>query len=181
MVSYKELIDKVADKNTWGCSIAEYSYMVDLLLKKGFCNFLVFGLGRDTELWNMVNSGGKTTFIENIDSWINKFKSSEIDIRKINYTTKRIQWKELLKDEGRLLLILDEDIKNTNWDYIFIDSPMGGNDSTPGRMQSIYTASTLKCSEFFIHDINRKVEKTYGDKYLGTEVKTIDRLTHYKK
>jgi hypothetical protein len=58
---------------------------------------------------------------------------------------------------------------------------MGGDDNTPGRMQSIYTASTLRCSEFFLHDINREVEKTYGDKYLGVKFKAIDRLSHYTK
>jgi hypothetical protein len=31
--------------------------------------FLVFGLGYDSEIWSQVNCGGKTIFLENVQSW----------------------------------------------------------------------------------------------------------------
>ena len=180
---FENIIKEISHNNSWGCSVKEYSYIVDILTKyDDGCNFLVFGLGKDTKLWDMVNNKGKTVFLENLDVWIKKTKDElNVDVRKVEYTTIRKEWNSILDDKKRLYLPLDKDIIETKWDLIFIDSPMGGNDSVPGRMQSIYTASTLNCKDYILHDVDRVVEKTYGNKYLGTLVKTIDKLNHYQK
>ena len=61
------------------------------------------------------------------------------------------------------------------------------NDSSPGRMQSIYTSSVLaKKSEnidVFVHDCDREVEKVYCDFFFADMelIAEFDRLRHYKK
>lgn len=174
----------VAD-NHGQCSEREYSLIVQELLTKPACNFLVFGVGNDSKLWLDVNAGGKTVFLEEQDEWIQTVKSAvgeELDIRKVHYTTDISEWKEIVDNHERLLLQLPEDIINTEWDLIFIDSPMGFRSTgVPGRMQSIYTSSQLNCHRFILHDIDRIVEKTYGDIYLGEEVKHIDKMNIYYK
>jgi len=178
----KEIISDISKDNPWGCSHKEYTYIVNQLKKVPNAKFLVFGLGNDTKLWVLANSLGKTIFIENEGSWIeNTMKQLNADIREVKYSTRRGDWERLLENERELYLSLDKDILDTEWDFIFIDSPMGGSDDLPGRMQSIFMSSQLKCNNFFLHDVDRPVERVYGDKYLGSRYRSFDRMTHYKK
>jgi len=74
-------------------------------------------------------------------------------------------------------------VVKTNWDYIFVDSPMGTNDKKPGRMQSIFTARKLSNlnTEVFVHDVDRAVEDLYSKEMFSTIIKNLTKLRHVKK
>lgn len=136
------------------------------------CNFLVFGLGYDSIMWHSFNKNGKTVFLESDSSWQEKIthKYKDIESFSVTYQTKRSQWQELLKYKCPPIN-LPKSISNLNWDLILVDGPPGHFDHEPGRMQSIFMASQLvkKGGSVFIHDIHRKVEKSYADEYFKEE------------
>lgn len=181
---FSDRIKQLVRSNPGQCSVNEYEMISQTILSKGPCNLLIFGLGNDSQLWLDVNKGGKTVFLENHEPWINKVKGvvgDHLDVRKVTYTTEIQEWEAIIDDVDRLNLPLDMDILSTKWDIIFIDSPMGcGVSGVPGRMQSIYTGSKLDCNEYFLHDVNRPVEKTYGAKYFGTPTNSVDRLNYWR-
>lgn len=132
-----------------------------------------------------INRDGKTVFLEDQENWIETVRDSideELDIRKVSYTTDISEWKSIVDNRERLLLPLSSDLWQTDWDLIFIDAPMGFRSTgVPGRMQSIYTASQLNCNTFILHDVDRIVEKTYGEIYLGDVITHVDRMNIYRK
>ena len=174
------LLDKLKS-NIGQLTIDEYKYIIPFL---GKSNFLVFGTGNDSELWNYVNKEGKTIFLENQNNWI---KSEYGNVIKVEYTCKITEYKKLLNEfkkgiYSNLTISLPKEIKNIKWDVIFIDSPTGYSINCPGRMQSIYTGYSLsnKNTHVFIHDCNREIEDIYS-KEMFTIVNEIKRLRHLHK
>jgi glucuronoxylan 4-O-methyltransferase len=159
----------------------EYKYIIPFL---GKSNFLVFGTGNDSELWNYANKDGKTVFLENQEEWI---KPEYKNVIKVDYTCKITDYKKLLDEFKKgiydnLTISLPEEIKNIRWDVIFIDSPTGYNINCPGRMQSIYTGYSLsnKDTHVFIHDCNREVEDLYS-KEMFVIIDEIKKLRYLHK
>lgn len=159
----------------------EYRYIASFLGDK---NFLVFGTGYDSNIWRFANKGGVTLFLEHNTEWI----KDEKDILKVKYSTKRIQYKQLLEEYKRgqfnnLVMDLPDSVNNINWDYIFVDSPEGYSDDTHGRMQSIYMASILssEITEVFVHDCHRVVEDIYTNEMFSKCIKQLTTLRHLKK
>ena len=175
------LAEKMERSNHGQMTADEYRYIASFLENK---NFLVFGTGNDTPLWRYANRKGKTLFLENIGKWI---RPEDIDVIKVSYTTKRAWHKELLEEyrQGkvdRLVMDLPQEVLDTSWDCIFVDSPKGNNDKKPGRMQSIYTASIFanKKTEIFVHDCDRLVEDVYTKEMFSTIVHELTKLRHVK-
>lgn len=159
MNEQEKILNAISDRGQ--LTRVEYQYISNFLGDK---NFLVFGTGRDTPYWRLCNKGGTTLFLENDPRWV----IDAPDVYQIHYTTKRHEYKTLLDkfnqgDTSKLELQLPLVVTTKKWDVIFVDSPMGYNDSNPGRMQSIYTA--YKLSHFdtvvFVHDCHRPVEELY--------------------
>jgi glucuronoxylan 4-O-methyltransferase len=170
-------------------SFEEYQYLRDRFAARAPCNLLIFGVGKDSHIWQATNAGGHTVFIEHEAEWIAKTREQVpgIEIHQVVYDTKRSQWKSLL--ERRDVLFMEDlanDLLSTHWDVIFVDSPQGGHDRRPGRMKSIYTASVLARRssnvDVLLHDCDRRVEQVYGDRYFGPHllVKQIRTLRHYR-
>lgn len=161
----------------------EYEFIKNILIDMAPLNFLVFGCGRDSILWLNCNEGGKTIFLEDNSDWINmvRFKIQGIDIREIKYSCVMREWETLLDYKQRLLIELPEDVKKIKWDLIFVDAPCGVAEKDIGRMQSIYSASTLNCKRYLLHDCDRQVEQIYGDKYLGKCKIQFDKLRYYEQ
>lgn len=178
----KMLAEKMVKSNHGQMTADEYRYIANFLGDK---NFLVFGTGHDTPLWRYANRNGLTIFLENNSKWI---RPEDADVYKVNYTTKRAQYKELLQEFKEnnftnLKMELPAVVEKTTWDYIFVDSPMGTNDKKPGRMQSIFTAWALSNpqTEVFVHDVDRKVEDLYSKELFSAIIKDLTKLRHLKK
>lgn len=160
----------------------EYAYIASFLKQS---NFLVFGTGFDSDYWRCVNDGGFTAFLEDDEEWIDDAKS---DIYKIEYSTTRKQHAVLLqqfknKNYTNLELDVPMIIRQTKWDVILVDAPVGNSDDAPGRMQSIYTAQKLANpkTHVFVHDCNREVENIYTKTMFKHVVKDLFKLRHLRK
>lgn len=167
----------------------EYSLIADTIYSIRPCNLLIFGAGRDSRLWHILNNNGKTVFIESDERWyrktIKKNEDINIDVRFYTYKTKKAKWRGFLdKPEVLRMAELDTDIISTSWDCILIDGPKSFTGRAPGRMQSIYQSYLFleenKEQFIFIHDIHRRAENEYSIKFFGTEHKDINHLRMYK-
>lgn len=170
-------------------SFDEYLYLLETIRSRAPCNLLVFGVGRDSTLWIEGNTGGRTTFLEHVPDWIELAREAEpdVEVHRVEYDTRRFQWRWLLRKPDRLLMKdLPDDVLATAWDLIFVDAPGGDRWKRPGRMKSIYTAAVLarrsRNAEVFVHDCDRKIERVYADRFLGDErlVRQVDTLRHYR-
>jgi len=173
----------LAASNPGNGTAAEYEFIGELIRQYAPGNILVFSVGKDSSLWCTINQGGNTLFLEDIRKWIRYSRkiSPEINILKVNYSTRRKHWKKLLGQDDRLQMKLPEFVKNTVWDVIFVDGPRGYNDKVPGRMQSIFSAAQLKTSHLLVHDCDREVEQVYFERYIGKPTTVIDRLYHQQR
>jgi glucuronoxylan 4-O-methyltransferase len=186
-------IRSLVESNPGQGTFEEYAYILDAILAKGPCNLLIFGVGRDSHLWQRANEGGRTVFVEHEAEWIaeTRRRLPGVEVIEVKYWTRRWQWPLLIGLDrvglDRLLSMRDlpESVMNQRWDVIFVDSPQGGHDQRPGRMQSIYTASVLARKsapvDFLAHDCNRKVEAMFCDRFLRHEtlVHAVRTLRHY--
>ena len=142
------------------------------------CSLLVFGCGNDSKLWEDVNRGGTTVFLEDDPAWADKIQPTltTASVHLVQYSTKLSEWVSLLYCEDRLELDLPDAVSSRHWDVILVDGPAGFHDhdkyfgrEAPGRMQSIYMASKLVApgGYVFVHDCERLIEQRYAAHYLG--------------
>lgn len=179
-------IETLVQNNPNQLSVAEYSYIAEKVIASAPCNFLVFGLGNDSQLWIDLNKGGQTIFLEDNPQWFRKCQDNIPDLNAylVKYDTVLNQWKNLLHEPGKLRMKLPAPILKTKWDIIFVDAPAGYGDN-PGRMQSIFMASWLaqqtQKTHVYVHDCNRPAEAAYTTEYLKPVnlIRSIDRLRHY--
>ena len=175
-----DLYEELVKTNPGNCSVDEYRYLGALIEKYAPGNLLVFSVGKDSNLWMTLNMNGNNVFLEDVEEWI-KFSrkiTPEINIVKVNYYTRRSQWKELLGQDHKLQMQLPDLVKNTVWDVVFVDGPRGYNDKVPGRMQSIFSAAQLKTRNLLVHDCDREVEKAYFTEYIGKPTHVVEKLYH---
>ncbi|KAH9289794.1 hypothetical protein KI387_033911, partial [Taxus chinensis] len=168
---------------------AEIQLSVKVLSSRNPCNFLVFGLGHDSSLWNALNFRGKTVFLEEDATWIEEALKGHPQLKgkahHVDYPTKLSQAEDLIRYYGSegsssctpkmglrsskcklALRNLSDEIYDTEWDVIMIDAPRGYFDAAPGRMTAIFSAAVMASNrkkegvtDVFLHDVNRRVEK----------------------
>jgi uncharacterized protein (TIGR01627 family) len=146
-------------------------------------NLLVWGLGNDSPFWHDITQG-KVIFIEPKGFWFDKMKNSYpyLEAYPVKYTTvteksfeKYINNREIWSDldlRPELPLVVTQ----TQWDVIIVDAPPGYK-GAPGRYQSIYTSSLIakNGTHIFVDDYERKVEREFSLKMLGTPVEVVHR------
>ncbi len=172
---------------TWIILSAEEMRLIyDVVQRKAPCNFLVFGLGDDSAVWDATNHQGHTLFIEDDEEWVSSVLDEYpgLDVLIYTYETERHEWKDLLSRTDELEMDLPESVRKRPWDVILVDAPAGHEADLPGRMQSIYTANRLAGpdTDVFVHDIDRKVERAYCDAFFdeGGREHQVQRLRHYR-
>ncbi len=154
-------------------SAAELQLVARVLNRRRPCNLLVFGVGRDSGFWRRLNLGGTTMFLEDVREWLDEARRSDPQLNglAVVYETHRAQWRSLLTRPDLLEMQLPRAVTDVDWDIILIDAPAGNNDSSPGRMQSIYAAAQLAAkrrrTDIFVHDCHREVEQAYSDRFFG--------------
>ncbi|KAG6659728.1 hypothetical protein I3843_03G052300 [Carya illinoinensis] len=190
-------------------SFAEIKISFDVLQSLAPCNFLVFGLGHDSLMWDSLNPRGNTLFLEEDPKWVQTVLKSAPVLRAstVRYSTKLSEADDLLstyKSEpdcspasARLhdtscrlaLTMLPEEVYEKEWDLIMIDAPRGYFPEAPGRMAAIYSAAVMArartrpgVTHVFLHDVNRKVEKVYAREFLCMKYKVngVGRLWHFE-
>lgn len=191
-------------------SLAEIKVSFDVLLSRAPCNFLVFGLGHDSQMWHSFNPRGTTLFLEEDPKWVQTVLKTApfLNARNVIYRTKLSEAEKLLQsyrwepectqkkillrgnDKCRLALNeLPEEVYNKEWDLIMIDAPRGYFPEAPGRMAAIYSAAVMARNRkgkgdthVFLHDVDRRVEKIYAEEFLCRKylVKAQGRLWHFQ-
>ncbi|NIQ13639.1 MAG: hypothetical protein GTO02_04285 [Candidatus Dadabacteria bacterium] len=171
-------------------STRQLKFISKTIINKEKCKLLVFGVGNDSGYWHKLNRHGVTVFLEDNEKWIEKVKKrhKSIKVYKVDYKTKRKDWKELLDSPDLEKIKLPDKVVNKKWDVILVDAPEGWSDNKPGRMKSIFLSSKLvKISgDVFVHDCNRQVEDIYSNKFLKKrnlkiEIKSFfGNLRHYQ-
>ncbi|XP_042395847.1 probable methyltransferase At1g27930 isoform X3 [Zingiber officinale] len=149
-------------------SRAEIQLTFDVLRRRAPCNFLVFGLGRDSRMWSALNAGGTTLFLEEDKEWYELVLKGSPSLRAhhIKYRTRLDEADKLLKGyraeaecrPGRAdgvaglrrnggcplaLVGLPDEVYEKEWDVVMIDAPKGYFPSAPGRMAAIYSAVVM--------------------------------------
>tara|TARA_X000001382_G_C3121605_1_gene163343 strand:+ start:46 stop:693 length:648 start_codon:yes stop_codon:yes gene_type:complete len=188
---YRDEIQYLVNQNPGQMSFDEYVYIYELIKSKSGCNLLIFGLGRDSELWLDVNKDGKTIFLEDNQSWIDIVKiqmdnlNKQIDIRNITYNNLGYDADRLLTEydsgQNNLKLDLPNDIPDIEWDIIIVDAPAGYGLDVPCRMKSIYESYNLsnEMTDIIVHDCERKIETMYTN-YFFKNYKLITELNDGK-
>lgn len=174
-MKFANLIHEMKDRGQGLMSIGQYinsAMFVDILSP---CNFLVFGLGEDAEVWKEINQGGRTVFLEDDKDWIEKFSQKDLEIYHVTYDTQAKDFKEIGFDPEKLTMDIPDQVKDTNWDIIFVDGPLGHNPPRPfkgpGRMKSIYNAHQLlkEGGICIVDDMGREIERSYSSYFFGEE------------
>ena len=139
--------------------------------------FLVFGVGNDSKMWSSgPNTHGSTMFVENNENWTNKVLEAQpsLDIRFVDYKCNMAEaFTKYFGDEAKLTEDIPDYLKDTKWDVILVDGPMGfGGSDNPGRMKSIYWASKMVVpnGHVFVHDIERHIEHEFSRRYLEKDL-----------
>ncbi|KAM7269689.1 hypothetical protein ACFE04_025186 [Oxalis oulophora] len=191
-------------------TFAEISVSYDVLKSLSPCNFLVFGLGHDSVMWNSLNPLGTTIFLEEDPTWIQVVlgKSPNLRAHTVKYRTMLLQSDALLSsykseplcspneaylrgnDKCKLSLSnLPSEVYDTEWDVIMIDAPRGYFPKAPGRMSAIFSAAVMArrrqgsgVTHVFLHDVDRKVEKEYAMEFLCRKYlkNEVGRLWHFE-
>jgi glucuronoxylan 4-O-methyltransferase len=141
----------------------EYGVLMGILIRSAPLNLLVFGLGRDFELWVHLNKGGRTVFLEDNAEWMREVPGAETYL--VKYPN----------------LVLPESVNAKIWDLIIVDAPMGWKPEHPGRGESILTAYQLRAdhSVVFVHDYNRAGEHEHCKNILGPPTHYYDRCAFF--
>ncbi|KAF4367679.1 hypothetical protein G4B88_001431 [Cannabis sativa] len=190
-------------------SIDEIRVSFDVLRAVGPCNFLVFGVGRDSLMWTSLNPRGATLFLEEDPVWVNTVLRDAPILRAhpVKYRTRLSEADELissykaepdcLPSSARLspgsrcrlaLTELPSEVYDREWDLIMIDAPRGYFAKAPGRMAAIYSAAVMArarvgagLTHVFVHDVNRRVEKMFAEEFLCGKyrVRAVGRLWHF--
>tara|TARA_Y100000034_G_C6884059_1_gene405632 strand:+ start:1395 stop:1973 length:579 start_codon:yes stop_codon:yes gene_type:complete len=155
-------------------STNQYMSIGEVLAVMAPCNFLVFGLGEDSHLWEEINVGGRTTFLEDDAEWSKKFDQTPLEIYNVEYHTQGKDHEKIGFDEKALSIDLPRKVEDERWDLIFVDGPLGHNPPRPykgpGRMSSIYMASKLLKTGgiAIVDDFGRLIENKYAQHFFGS-------------
>lgn len=191
-------------------SRAEITLSFDVLNTLAPCNFLVFGLGHDSLMWNSLNPRGTTIFLEEDPKWVHTVLQRAPNLRAhvVKYPTQLKEADQLLASYRRekeclppnvrikgntqcklALSMLPNEVLDKEWDVIMIDAPRGYFPEAPGRMSAIFSAAVMArartrpgVTHVYLHDVDRKVEKKYATEFLCKKylVKGVGRLWHFE-
>jgi len=172
----------------------EYQLVIDTILNcTQPCNVLVFGVGWDSMLLVEANRRGRTVFLEDDYKWQQMVRKKVpcMETYLVHYSTRLRDWPlyELAANIAQLEMALPLVATTTPWDVIIVRGPAGeatrlGAWNSPGRMQSLWTASRL-AKWYFRHpprrtfvdvvvfDAERLVEKRFANLFLNTDKNVI--------
>ena len=135
-------------------------------------NVLIFGCGRDSELWNAINFDGHTVFLENDPARLDRARSgnASLQIEEVSYGDRTVSSSLPIDEEALSAYPVPEPMLDRPWDVILIDAPPGHKASAPGRSLPIYWSSKVAQAEtqIFIDDYDRRLEKAYSDHFFSS-------------
>lgn len=124
---------------------------------------LVFGVGRDSATWELVNRRGRTAFVEDLPEWVefSRAQSGRREVHPIAYTTAVASGLGYAHIDEVPIPHLPEAVTSDQWDIVIVDGPKGAAPHQPGRASSIALAAQLVTSGglVLIDDYDRPLEQ----------------------
>ena len=131
---------------------------------------LIFGLGHDSPLWQALNPGGETIFVEASPDWIERLRPRlpQATILSFDFAAHGSVGDAMALPHARLAAISMPAALAGPWDVILVDGPAGYHMSDPGRALPLYWASRLmqRATHVFVDDYNRALERHFTDLYI---------------
>lgn len=152
---------------------SQYFRIVLEILRSAPANVLLFGAGRDSDLYGIANHNGRTVVVESNLTWRDNISREICEVVEIQYSTCLADG--FVTDLEIEKSIIAGDCWKTVWDIIVVDAPNGHRPDAPGRQQSIALARGLANSRtsIFLHDYDRPMERECADFYFGTPSEVI--------
>jgi glycosyltransferase involved in cell wall biosynthesis len=90
----------------------ELRSVIEAVSSRPGCALLVFGTGHDSVLWERVNGGGTTAFVEADPVWADRARARlhVATVHRVDFTTRVEQWSELLDRPDSLALDLPDEV-----------------------------------------------------------------------
>lgn len=175
-------IRALVQRNRGQMTADEYRAMFDEIQSRAPSRVVIFGCGRDSFLWSMANVGGETLFLEHDMRWIAsaegdcKARGQPFQCALVKYTTTLADWAELIDKHEMLEVPFIRQFAPA--DVVLVDGPQGEGPRAHGRMQSIFMASQIRApgGTVCVHDMHRRVETVYGERYLGKISERVGKL-----
>lgn len=191
-------------------SLAEITVSFNVLKEISPCNFLVFGLGYDSLMWNSFNPRGTTLFLEEDPKWVQSVlkDAPALNAHAVQYRTQLSEADALLSSYKKeplcspskaflrgnvgcklALTGLPDEVYDQQWDIIMIDAPRGYFPQAPGRMAAIFSAAVMArqrrgsgVTHVYLHDVNRRVEKAFAEEFLCRKYlkDAVGRIWHFE-
>ncbi|RZC17372.1 glucuronoxylan 4-O-methyltransferase 2-like [Glycine soja] len=186
----------------------EFKVLSNLVALKSPCNLLIFGFQPQYLTLSSMNAPGSTIFLYDHDDMIAKVatNSNNTQTYQLGYNVPSKKAFNLLKHARQnqacapsyptqllqkskckfALRNLPSEVYEKKWDIIVVDGPKGDSPESPGRMDSIYTASVLaragNVSDVVVHDIDRMIEKWFSWEFLCHEnlLSSKGKLWHFR-
>ncbi len=174
------------------CDANEYRAILEHLTERAPCRLLVFGCGNDSAAWLAANEGGQTLFLEDSLKWAREVEAAQpdADIVVISVTARPERWRFNLNDlrqgggETELALDLPDRVRETAWDFVIVDGPMGEIYGGAGRQSSLFEASRLAApnSIVCVHDADRPLEGLFCQELFDSDwnFRCVGRLRIYQ-
>jgi hypothetical protein len=174
-VSLSERIAALVAKSPDQMRSEEYAAVADSLLSVQPRHALIFGCGRDSELWcSLLPPGSVIAFVEDDIKWAANTPTPVIVTR---YTSTVEGWRD--QDP---LAVMDcyPLITSIPWDWILIDGPRGDLPHSPGRLGPIRFASD-RDAVVLVHDCHRELEREACAAWLPRPFRTVHHLRLYDR
>jgi len=144
-------------------------------------NFLVWGLGNDSEFWKQATKG-RVVFIEDNKQWFDMVKRDHPGLNQYLTSYSTVIDRDLaLFQKGDIESINDLIRKNNQlldplhlqteqWDVILVDAPNGCHSTNPGRFGPMFTSKKIVDEQghglIFVDDYQRDSERVLSDTIL---------------
>jgi len=151
-------------------SPAQIEVIASAIRARAPARLLIFGLGHDAPLWQALNPGGETIFVEASPDWIERLRPRlpQATIISFDFAAHGSVGDAMALPHARLAAISMPAALAGPWDVILVDGPAGYHMSDPGRALPLYWASRLmqRATHVFVDDYNRALERHFTDLFI---------------
>lgn len=150
----------------YGFQISAYAVAFARPRQRKGGNLLVFGAGRDTSTWSLLNRNGRTVILEDDPRWASAARRHRrVEVVLTEYLTTVAESLACTDAADVRLPELPESVSAEQWDVVVVDGPAGSRPGTPGRGAPIVLAARLVAEHglVMIDDCFRDLEQKMRD------------------
>ncbi len=171
-------------------SDASHKHVAEMVATAAPCQMLIFGPTVDHDIWMDLNAGGRVVILTDETASDSKDSDLRDDVFRVDYATTVGDWQNLLANYSSggnpFKNHLPESMRDVAWDIILVKGPAGYSRTSPGRMESIFSAYEIanrhRAVDICVDDTDRVIESIYSSFFFGRDnlVASVDKLRHYR-